>query len=262
MRTYADGSAATHGSKRLVSSEVGGQRYVVNFDYYLPSGQTHVDGFKIDYSGPSPLYTTTDAWTSVIYQTTRSSYTNKWFCLSLYDGASSSFTGANSDTDDVVYIKNLTISRSGAVINLSQSGIGHSQLIDSSGNGLHCVLGGAAQYIFNVPADHREKYIDLAVTGDTSFVLPEGYIISSIVLTSDGVIGGGIDIGTTNGAGEIVTAQTIAGAGTVLCTLVAGANYNTTGADDTIYITDADASGWDAATVAVSVQMERIDLGN
>ena len=85
-------------------------------------------------------------------------------------------------------------------------------------------------------------------------------MITAITLDSDGSIGGGIDIGITDGGGEIVTAQAIADTTPVLCALVAGANYNTTGADDTIYITDADASGWDARTVIVRVAMQRIDL--
>ena len=97
-------------------------------------------------------------------------------------------------------------------------------------------------------------------TDDINFTLPAGYLITSIVFTSDGAIGGGLDVGTTDGGGEVVTAEAIAGAGTVLCTLVAGANYNTTGADDLIYITDADGTGWDSATVAARVEMRRISL--
>lgn len=151
-----------------------------------------------------------------------------------------------------------TATRLGCVLNLPPSGVGKNQWTDNSGNESKTTVSGALT--INIPPNHREKYVDLAVTGDTSFTLPKGYIINSIVLTSDGAIGGGIDIGTTDGGGEIVTAQAIAGSGTVLCTLVAGANYNTTGADDIIYVTDADGTGWDAATVGIRVQMERVAL--
>lgn len=153
---------------------------------------------------------------------------------------------------------NFTLTQLGCVLDLNASSIGHNTWEDVNGNGLHGVVSGALP--INIPANHSEKYINLAITDDTTFTLPAGYIIDSIVFTSDGAIGGGIDVGTTDGGGEIVTAETIAGAGTVLCTLVDGANYNTTGADDTIYITDADGTGWDSATVAANVKMSRIGL--
>lgn len=177
------------------------------------------------------------------YEFTASATTHFLQCM----GASSTF-----DVDDA------TIIPLGCVLDLQPESIGHSQWIDNSGNQLHGSVSGALTT--NLPANHREKFVNLTVTGDTSFTLPAGYIITAIVLTSDGAIGGGIDIGTTDGGGEIVAAEAIAGAGTVLCTLVVGANYNTTGADDTIYITDADASGWDGATVQVRIQMEKIGI--
>ena len=165
--------------------------------------------------------------------------------------------GSVSDAETILF-DDIETNHIGCVLQLEQDGIGHDMWLDNSGNENHGTVSGALP--INLPVNHQEKYIDLAVTGDTSFTLPQGYLISSIVLTSDGAIGGGMDIGTSDGGGEIVTAQAIAGAGTVLCTLVAGANYNTTGADDTIYITDADGTGWDSASVIVRVQMQRIEL--
>jgi len=80
------------------------------------------------------------------------------------------------------------------------------------------------------------------------------------VLTSTGAIGGGIDIGTADEDGEMVTAEAVADTTPIFCTLVAAANYNTTGADDTIYVTDADGSGWDSESVIIRVQMQKIDM--
>ena len=170
------------------------------------------------------------------------------------DGNEFTATGTTPTT----WTNSSTVVQIGCVLDLNPESVGHNQWLDNSGNNLHGTVSGALPT--NLPTTHTEKYINLAVTDDTSFTLPKGYLISSIILTSTGAIGGGIDIGTTNGGGEIVAAQAIAGAGTVLCTLVAGANYNTTGANDTIYITDADGTGWDAATVEVHVKMERIEI--
>lgn len=164
---------------------------------------------------------------------------------------------ANTATSSADF-DNFTLTQLGCTLQLESDGVGHSQWLDNSSNELHGTVSGAIP--LNLPTDHQEKYINLAVTDDINFTLPAGYLITSIVFTSDGAIGGGLDVGTTDGGGEVVTAEAIAGAGTVLCTLVAGANYNTTGADDLIYITDADGTGWDAATVAARVEMRRISL--
>lgn len=162
-------------------------------------------------------------------------------------------TGATPTT----WVNSSVLVQIGCVLDLSSDGIGHNTWVDTSGNNLMGVVSGALP--INLPANHREKYI-ATITGDTSFILPTGYMIEAIVLTSDGAIGGGIDIGTSNGGGEIVSAQAIADTTPVICTLVAGANYNTTGADDTIYISDADGSGWDSATVEVVVNMKRVEV--
>jgi len=152
---------------------------------------------------------------------------------------------------------NFTLTQLGCTLELLPESVGHNQWYDTNGNELPGVVTAAVP--INLPANHQEKYLDLAVTGDVNFTLPKGYMITAIVLTSDGAIGGGIDIGTTDGGGEVVTAEGISGAVTVLCALVAGANYNLTGADDIIYVTDADGTGWDSATVALRVQMQRVN---
>lgn len=161
-------------------------------------------------------------------------------------------------TSTTLNVDNISVVHAGCVLDLNELGIGHNTWVDVSGNQSHGDVDGPIP--FNRPSSHTEKYIDTDVTGDTSFTLPAGYIIDSIILDSDGAIGGGIDVGTTNGGGEIVTAQPVTGAGKVLCALVTGANYNLTGADDMIYITDADGTGWDGATVSITVQMARLEV--
>nr|MDA3821237.1 hypothetical protein [Bacteroidales bacterium] len=159
---------------------------------------------------------------------------------------------------DLLYFDNVSITQIGCVLDLNKDGVGHNTWVDNSGNGLHGAVSGALPT--NLPTNHREKFINLTVTGNTSFTLPAGYLITSIILESTGAIGGGIDIGTTNGGGEIVAAEAVGGVEKILCALVAGANYNLTGADDTIYITDADGTGWDSETVSFWIQMERIEI--
>jgi hypothetical protein len=164
-----------------------------------------------------------------------------------------------ADADDSsADFDNFTLTQLGCVFEVDSSGVGHNTWEDINGNELHADVSGAIP--FNLPANHTEKYINLGITDDVTFTLPKDYIIDAIAIKSSGAIGGGIDIGTTDGGGEIVTAETISGAGTVLATLVAAANYNTTGADDTIYISDADGTGWDGATAGIVVKMSKVGL--
>lgn len=257
-------AVAAYGSYRGIYTTVAARnekhksRYIT-FKYYIPSTNSEIDGVRFMSTNLTEFYTdiqtVTDAWTTVKaqYTTTGSAYV----VFAGYDGSARNYTEVGGD--DVFYITDINIDQLGCVLDYNPSGMGENQVQDNSGNELAGTVSGVV--LINRPVNHQEKYLDLSVTGDTSFTLPEGYVISYIVLTSDGAIGGGIDIGTTDGGGEVVTAEAISGAVTVLCTLVAGANYNTTGADDTIYITDADGTGWDGATVEVRVQMQRLDLG-
>lgn len=166
---------------------------------------------------------------------------------------------ANLDAT-VVYFDDVSLTQIGCVLQLEQDGIGHNQWIDKSGNELHGTVSGALPT--NLPTDHREKYVDLTLTGDSSFTLPKGYQVKSITFKSDGAIGGGIDVGTTNGGGELVAAEAIGGAVTVLATLIdavtIGGTFTT--ADDILYVTDADGTGWDGASVEMRVEMERLTV--
>lgn len=233
-----------------------GKQHRITLDYYIPSGQSNIDGIQL-YFGTgivtSDIYDTLDAWTSITFEAFKDTVS-----IFIHGMDSGAIGFQDVGGDDIFYIRNISVTQIGYVLDLNSSGVGYNTWADTSINELHGVVEGPIPS--GLPANHREKFIDLAVTGDTSFTLPKGYIINAIVLTSDGAIGGGIDIGTTDGGGEVVAAEGISGAVTVLCALVAGANYNLTGADDTIYITDADGTGWDAATVKVRVQMERIAL--
>jgi len=157
---------------------------------------------------------------------------------------------------------NLSIVQIGCVLQLEQTGIGHQQWIDISGNEMHGTNSGVIAT--NLDSNHKEKFVNITMTGDTSFTLPMGYQLTAMTFVSSGSIGGGIDVGTSDGGGEVVTAMAVGGAGTYIGTIVLatsiGATHTT--ADDVLYITDADGSGWDARTVAVRAEMRRLGVMN
>ena len=169
-----------------------------------------------------------------------------------------------SDADgNAIVIDNITLTQIGCVLNLNPSGIGHNTWADSGGNELHGTVSGAIPTA--LPANHREKYIDLAVTGNGSFVLPMGYKIKSIIVkeTAAAALTGGLDVGLSANGVEIVSAMAVGASATVLCTLVEsgtiGATFTT--ADDTIYYSDGDDdANWNGAELELRVEMERITL--
>jgi hypothetical protein len=143
------------------------------------------------------------------------------------------------------------------------SGITPTQWLDNSGNSLHGTVSGAIAT--NLPVDHRAKYIDLAVTGNTSFTLPQGYKITSIIVhnTTANALTGGLDCGLTTNGVEIVSGEAIGANAEVVCTLVQsgtiGGTFTT--ADDTIYFSDGDDdANWNSASLEITVSMERISL--
>jgi len=172
-------------------------------------------------------------------------------------------TFKNFDNAGQTTITNLNVVEVGCIAEFDGTTVGHNQWLDKSGNDLHGIVSGAT--IANIPSWHREMYIDLTVTGDTSFTLPKGYRISSITTkeTAGNAVGGGIDFGTTNGGGEVVAAHAISASTTADVAVAAilnniGGTHTT--ADDIIYITDADGSGWDSASVEIRVSMERVSM--
>jgi len=167
---------------------------------------------------------------------------------------------ANNSSGD---FDNFTLTQIGCVLQLEQDGIGHGQWIDKSGNELHGTVSGALPV--NLRPDHQEIYIDLTVTGDTSFTLPKGYQIKSIIVkeTAGNALTGGLDVGTTNGGVEVVSAMAVGANSTVNCTLVAvgtiGGTHTT--ADDIIYLTDGDDdANWNSASLEVRIQMQRLTV--
>lgn len=88
-------------------SVVLGHTYHIAFDYFIPSGNTNVNGVRIDARGISTSHTNPvlDQWNSIdlIGEPTTSSGVS--YVVLLKDG-NGTFTGANSPDDDIIYIRN------------------------------------------------------------------------------------------------------------------------------------------------------------
>ena len=151
----------------------------------------------------------------------------------------------------------------GVMMKLEGGGVGHTQWTDNSGHEIETTVSGALP--INLPPNHREKYVDLLVTGNTSFTLPQGYKITSIIVhnTTANALTGGLDVGLTTNGVEIVSAEAIGANAEVVCTLIQsgtiGGTFTT--ADDIIYFSDGDDdTNWNSASLEITVSMERIAL--
>ena len=129
-----------------------GRRNRLSFDYYIPSSNSNIDGFSTSLGNAGPSVSehsaTLDAWTS---------YSNEGVCDpangSIYfyatDGGNSSFTDAGGD--DVLYIRNVTITQVGTLADLRASRYDEStgKLYDASSNAFVGVNYGSISLVGN-----------------------------------------------------------------------------------------------------------------
>ena len=112
LKVYCDGSTNTHYAILTTGTIKASTNYRVQFKYYIPSGQTHVDGFKMWWSGDGLTtsdFTTVGSWVSIdTVITTPSTLQTTWYHL-LTDGGAISYTGANSASDDRIYLVDYSI---------------------------------------------------------------------------------------------------------------------------------------------------------
>lgn len=119
---WADGSAGQHVMQK--SGFAGRKRYRVTFDYYIPSANTTLKAFNVSffavnlYNISGTVTPTLDAWTTYSVEglavTGISSATLRLVMLNAAGAAS--WTGANSSSNDLFYLKNMTVTETGALI--------------------------------------------------------------------------------------------------------------------------------------------------
>jgi len=169
-------------------------------------------------------------------------------------GASTNSTGeifVATGTTPADWSNGSSLRQIGCVAQYEPSGIGHNQWIDLSGNGLHGTVNGATP--FNLPANHEEIYKFTATT-NTTFTLPKGYAIDSIVCkeTTNHTITG-LKFGFTSGGSEIVASADFAANDVASLTILQ--KIDTFDADDTVYVT---ADNWNSASLDIAVRMKRM----
>jgi len=105
LRVTVDTNLSGHYASKTILTL--GKKYTTTFKYYLPSGQSNIDGIRLAslyWGGTQYDYNVLDTWTTVTVTFTASQTTLRWYAT---DGSSASFQDAGGD--DVFYIKDITI---------------------------------------------------------------------------------------------------------------------------------------------------------
>ena len=116
LKVYADGSSSHFTYVDISGLSAPDTR--IKLFYYIPTANTNVDGLRISDGGTGGAgtlvtSTTTGAWTEFETTFTRGSTTR----ITIYamDGGSTSFTGAASASDDIIYLNAVTVDSAGCV---------------------------------------------------------------------------------------------------------------------------------------------------
>lgn len=117
LRSYATNAGVTHAIYRSIAITAPVTSYIISFEYYIPSANTHLKRIGLPASTNTGLGTdgqasaigdTVDAWTSITAFVTHD-LAGGAFPIVMGSSDGWSFTGANSVLDDLLYIKNVTI---------------------------------------------------------------------------------------------------------------------------------------------------------
>jgi hypothetical protein len=133
---------------------------VVEFDYYIPATNTNVNGIIFH----NAYFTVTGAKTHAI--TVPFYYPNGVTAIYAYllkNGSYSAFVGAGSLTDDLVYIKNVTVKEVGSTLALEPEGIqpAPGQWLDSSTNKLHALQPAAGSSLVRRKKDFEFRWTNI-----------------------------------------------------------------------------------------------------
>ena len=158
---------------------------------------------------------------------------------------------ANDSSGD---FDNFTLTQIGCVPQLEQDGIGHNQWIDISGNELYGTVSDAIPT--NLPANHIERYVKKAVTGETTITAPTGYAFVGIAWENTTANqAGNVNFGWSDDGQEIVADINLAGNTIGTLTLLKRIAVLTPGSMDNVYIS---SDNWNGSSIDFYITYERL----
>lgn len=142
LRYFADNTANQHRIFRTTrSAPTKGRVSRVSFRYFVPASNTNLKRLGVLFTETSPqvIMPVYDTWTT--YEAVREDSGSGTLQILALDAASSAFfTGAGTVTNDLFYVKNVTVRALGAVVHLPLNDGAGFQLRDDSTNALHALM--------------------------------------------------------------------------------------------------------------------------
>jgi len=155
LRFYADGSTGSHALIGPVGLDFG-CKYSIAYDYYIPAANTNIKSISatVNSVAAGSIGAVLGAWTTAgdfINNVAGVSVVVYFFARNA--AGSTSFTGANSITDDLFYIKNVRLAKVGALTNHNIEGISVTDWQDAGTNNIDltypaagCTVNGAVDF--------------------------------------------------------------------------------------------------------------------
>ena len=178
------------------------KRYRFNFAYYLPSGQTQITTLRafIGLTGVVTGLNVTNAWTDVSAEGVATTDTLL--------RVNQNFSGTGNGTD-VFYIRAVTVTRIGAIVDLGFTvGTGY-QATDRSTNNLHGTLFNGVE--FTQPRRMAVLYATTAASGNTqllgSLAIPTNAVIEDVIVNSTG--SSTVSVGNVSAGTQVVNAASV-----------------------------------------------------
>ena len=178
------------------------KRYRFNFAYYLPSGQTQITTLRafIGLTGVVTGLNVTNAWTDVSAEGVATTDTLL--------RVNQNFSGTGNGTD-VFYIRAVTVTRIGAIVDLGFTvGTGY-QATDRSTNNLHGTLFNGVE--FTNPMRMAVLYATTAASGNTQLLgtlaIPTNAVIEDIICNSTG--SSTVSVGNVSAGTQIVNGASV-----------------------------------------------------
>jgi hypothetical protein len=239
LRFVVDTALTGHFPRRSSSELTANTRFRISYKYYLPSGQSNVDGVRLHINNGATVVgainTVTDTTTTVTEEFLVGSAVSD-LRFYAYDGTSTTFQDAGGD--DLFYIKSITVTKLGLTSELlasnAQSNTG--QIFDTSGNKNHALLPASGATVVGRPVSQTREVRwtnTWAGTNELQYIggvnqaiLPANAYIESIVGTVSGATPHDIIVGDGSDTDRYVTITTGLAAGTTTFTL---ANRTTDG---------------------------------
>jgi hypothetical protein len=232
LRLVVDATLDSHFARRASTLITANTRFRISYKYYLPSGQSNVDGVGLHINSGATLVgainTITNTTTTVTADVLIGNAVSD-LRFYAYDGANTVFQDAGGD--DLFYIKSLTVTKLGVTSELiasnAQSDTG--QIFDTSGNKNHALLPASGATVVGRPVSQTREVRwtnTWAGTNELQYIggvnqaiLPSNAYIESIVGTVSGATPHDIIVGDGSDADRYVTITTGLAAGTTTFTL-------------------------------------------